>query len=356
MFENRDIYIVVIREKLRRKDCMFKTRVTEMLGIKYPIICGAMGSTTRPEMVAAIANAGGIGFLPSAYYGTPEKLRKAIRQTRDLTDKPFGVNINYFPSVKPLPTKEFVEVIVEEKVKAVESAGHRDPGEIVPRLHEGGVIVIHKSATVRHALKAEEVGADIVTIVGMENGGATGMEDVGTIVMLPVLTAQAKVPVLGGGGFADGRGLVAALALGAEGIVMGTRFLATTECPIHDNYKKWLMNATERDTYLIMRSIENTHRVLKSKYSDKIREMEAKGATLEQLLPFISGEASRKAAEDGELDKGYCYGGEAVGLIHDIPTTKELMDRIMAEAQATYERLGGIVSGVKGQKTVLKKK
>jgi nitronate monooxygenase len=321
---------------------MIKTRVTEKLGIKYPIVCGAMSFITRPEMVAAIANAGGIGFLPSAWYGTPEKLREAIRQTKELTDKPFGVNINYFPSTKPLPTMEFVEVIVEEKVKAVESAGHRDPGEIAPRLHEGGVVLIHKSATVRHALKAEEVGADIVTIVGMENGGATGMEDVGTIVLLPALTSKAKIPVLGGGGFADGRGLIAALALGAEGIVMGTRFMATKECPIHDNYKQRILNATERDTYLMMRSINNTHRMIKNKYGDKIRELEARGATLEELLPYISGEKSREAAEGGDLEAGYLLGGEAVGLIHDIPTTKELIERIMAEAESIYNRLGGI--------------
>jgi NAD(P)H-dependent flavin oxidoreductase YrpB (nitropropane dioxygenase family) len=335
---------------------MFKTRVTEMLGIKYPIVCGAMSFITRPEMVAAIANAGGLGFLPSAWYGTPEKLREAIKKTKSLTDKPFGVNINYFPSVKPLPTKEFVEVIVEEKVKAVESAGHRDPGEIVPRLHEGGVIVIHKSATVRHALKAEEVGADIITIVGMENGGATGTEDVGTIVLLPALTSQAKVPVLGGGGFADGRGLVAALALGAEGIVMGTRFMATKECPIHDNYKQRILNSTERDTYLAMRSIQNTHRMLKNKYGDKIRDMEAKGASLEELLPFISGEKSRKAAEEGDLEAGYLLGGEAIGLIHDIPTTKELIDRIMDEAESIYKRLGGIGFGAKDNKAIRQKR
>ncbi len=316
-----------------------------MLGIQYPIICGGMSFITRAEFAAAVSNAGGLGIITSAHLEIPEALRDEIRKTKSLTDKPFGVNISLFPSVRPIPNREFVEVIVEEGVKAVESSGVRDPGEYVPRLKEGKVIVIHKAATVRHCLKGQEAGADMVTIVGMENGGATGMEDVGTLVLLPALVNVAKVPVLAGGGFADGRGLVAALALGAEGIVMGTRFLATKECPIHPKYKEWLVKATERDTLLVMRSLRNTHRVLRSKVTEELLKMEARGASLEEMLPIIGGDASKRVALEGDLDAGQALAGEAVGLIHDIPTVKELIDRIVGEARVIAQRLHNIGIG-----------
>lgn len=322
---------------------MFKTRVTEMLGIEHPIICGGLSFITRAEMAAAVSNAGGFGIITSAHLETPTALRDEIRKTKSLTDKPFGVNISMFPAVKPIPNREFVEVIVEEGVKAVESSGVKAPAEYVPRLKEGKVILIHKAATVRHALKGQEVGADIVTIVGMENGGATGIEDVSTSVLVPALVDVAKVPVLAGGGFANGRGLVAALALGAEGIVMGTRFMATKECPIHPNYKEWLLKATERDTTLVMRSLQNTHRVLKSKVTEELLKMEARGASLEEMLPIIGNEASKRIAFEGDFDAGQALAGEAVGLIHDIPTIKELIDRIIGEARAITQRLHNLV-------------
>ncbi len=321
---------------------MFKTRVTEMLGMKYPIICGGMSFITRAEMASAVGNAGGFGFITSAHLETPAALRAEIRKTKSLTDRPFGVSIGVSPSVRPIPTREFVEVIIEEGVKAVETAGGRSPAEYVPRLKEGKVIVIHKAATVRHCLKGEEVGADIVTIVGMENGGATGMEDVSTLVLVPVLVDAAKVPVIAAGGFADGRGLITALALGAEGMLMGTRFLATKECPIHPNYKKWLLKATERDTLLTMRSLGNTHRVLRNRASEELQKLEAKGASLEEMLPIIGGDASKRVALEGDLDAGQALAGEGVGLIHDIPTIKELIDRIVEEAQAIAQRLYNI--------------
>ncbi len=324
---------------------MLKTRVTEMLGIEYPIICGAFGNIPQVELAAAVSNAGGFGIIASAYHQTPEALREAIRKVKSLTDKPFGVNISLFPSVRPIPNREFVEVIIEERVKAVETSGHRDPGEYVPRLKEGNVIVIHKATTVRHCLKAQGVGADMVAIVGMENGGATGMEDTSTLVLLPVLVDAAKVPVIGGGGFADGRGLVAALALGAEGIVMGTRFLATQECPIHPKYREWLLKATERDTVLVMRSVQNTHRVLKSKASDELQKLEARGAPLEEMLRIAGRDSSRRVALEGDLDTGNAIAGEAVGLIHDIPTVKELIDRMVGEAQVAAQRLRSIGIG-----------
>jgi len=318
---------------------MFKTRVTEMLGIEYPIICGGLSFITRAEMAAAVSNAGGFGIITSAHLETPMALRDEIRKTKSLTDKPFGVNISMFPAVKPIPNREFVEVIVEEGVKAVESSGVKSPAEYVPRLKEGKVILIHKAATVRHALKGQEAGADIVAIVGMENGGGTGMEDVSTSVLVPALVDVAKVPVLAGGGFADGRGLIAALALGAEGVVMGTRFMATKECPIHSNYKEWLLKATERDTALVMRSLQNTHRVLKSKATEELLKIEARGASLEEMLPIIGNEASKRVAFEGDFDAGQALAGEVVGLIHDIPTIKELIDRIIDEARVITQRL-----------------
>ena len=322
---------------------MFKTRVTEMLGIEYPIICGGLSFIARAEMAAAVSNAGGFGIITSAHLETPMALRDEIRKTKSLTDKPFGVNISMFPAVKPIPNSEFVEVIAEEGVKAVESSGAKSPAEYVPRLKEGKVILIHKAATVRHALKGQEVGADIIAIVGMENGGATGMEDIATSVLVPALVDAAKVPVLAGGGFADGRGLIAALALGAEGIVMGTRFLATKECPIHPNYKEWLLKATERDTTLVMRSLQNTHRVLKSRITEELLKMEARGASLEEMLPIIGNKASKRVAFEGDFDAGQAVAGEAIGLIHDVPTIKELIDRIIAEAKAITQRLHNLV-------------
>ena len=216
----------------------------------------------------------------------------------------------------------------------METSGHRSPEEYIPRLKEGKITIIHKAATLRHALKGEEVGADMVAIVGMENGGATGPEDVSTLVLLPVLANIAKVPIIAGGGFADGRGLVAALALGAEGIVMGTRFVATKECPAHPRFKQLLLKSTERDTVLVMRSIQNTHRALKTKAVEEIQKLEAMGSSIEEMLPLISGESYNRVFLNGELDAGINAVGEAVGLINDIPTVKELIDKIISEAEA----------------------
>lgn len=321
---------------------MFRTKVTEMLGIEYPIICGGFGTVTQIELAAAVSNAGGFGIIASAYHRTPEALRDAIRGVKNLTDKPFGVNISLFPSIKPLPNKEFIEVIIEEGAKAVEASGHRAPEEYVSRLKEGNVLLIHKAATVRHALKGQEIGADMIAVVGMENGGATGMEDVGTLVLVPILVGAATVPVIAGGGFADGRGLVAALALGAEGVVMGTRFMATKECSIHPNYKEWLLRATERDTVLVMRSLQNTHRALRSKVTEELLKLETGGASFEEMTQILRGDSSRSVTRDGDPDAGLAFAGEAVGLIHDIPTVKELIDRMVNEAQVITRQLNNI--------------
>jgi nitronate monooxygenase len=307
--------------------------VCELLGIEYPIICGGFGTVSQIELAAAVSNAGGFGIISSAYHRTPEGLREAIKKVKDLTDKPFGVNISLFPSIQPIPNREFIEIIIDEKIKAVEASGHRAPEEYISLLKEGNVRLIHKSATVRHAIKGQDIGADMVAIVGMENGGATGMEDIGTLVLLPILADSVKVPIIAGGGFADGRGLAAALALGAEGIVMGTRFMATEECAIHRKYKEWLVQATERDTTLVMRSIQNTHRVLKNKATEELAVLEAKKASFEEMAHILGGDSTRRVSEEGDLDAGMAYAGEITGLIHDIPTVKELIDRMIDEAR-----------------------
>ena len=312
---------------------MFKTRVTEMLGIEYPIICGGMSFITRAEFAACVSNAGGFGIITSAHLETPTALRDEIRKTKSLTDKPFGVNISMFPSARPIPNREFVEVIVEEGVKAVETSGQQSPEEYVPRLREGKVIVIHKASTVRHCLTAQEVGANILAIIGMATGGHAGMDDVSTLVLVPALADATKVPVVAGGGLGDGRGLISALALGAEGIVMGTRFVATKECPVHPNYKEWLLKATERDTTLVMRSLRNTLRVLRTKTTEELQKLEARGASIQEMLPIIGRNASKRVALEGDLDAGQAVVGEIAGLIHDIPTVKELIDRITSEAK-----------------------
>jgi len=321
---------------------MFKTRITEMLGIQYPIIQGGMLWLSQAELAAAVSNAGGLGIITSANFNSAEELRAEIRKTKSLTDKPFGVNLSLFPAMKSIPNDEFVSVIIEEGVRAVETSGAKSPAEFIPRLHAAGVKVIHKTATVRHAKKGEQAGADAVTVVGCENGGAVGMEDVTTMVLIPKAVDTMRVPVIAGGGIADARGFVAALALGAEGVVIGTRFMATQECPTHPKFKEWMLKAQENETVLVERSIRNTHRALRNKAAEEVLEMESKGATLEQLMTWINGENYRKVMLEGELEAGMAYCGQAVGLINDIPTVKEVIDGIVNSARAIGNRMAKI--------------
>jgi len=294
---------------------------------------------SQPELAAAVSNAGGLGIITSANFNSGEGLRREIRKVKDLTDKPFGVNLSLFPAVKPIPNDEFVEVIVEEGVRAVETSGVKSPEEYISKLQAGGVKVIHKAATVRHAKKGEQIGADAVTVVGIENGGAVGMDDVTTMVLVPKAVDVMKVPVIAGGGIADARGFVAALALGAEGVVIGTRFMATKEAPIHPSFKEWMLKAQENETVLVERSIRNTHRALKNKAAEKVLEMEAKGATFEELLAWIGGDNYRRVVLEGDLDGGMAYCGQAVGLINNIPTVKEYIDSIVNGALEIGKRL-----------------
>lgn len=321
---------------------MLKTRVTEILGIKYPIIQGGMLWISSAGLAAAVSNAGGLGIITSANFKDGDELRKEILRVKELTDQPFGVNISLFPAVRPLPNSEFVDVVAEERVAAVETSGVRSPEEFLPRLHAAGVKVIHKAATVRHAYKGEQVGADAVTIVGFENGGAVGMDDVTTMVLVPKAVKVIKVPVIAGGGIADAHGFMAALALGAEGVVIGTRFMATKESPVHPKFKEWMLKAQENETVLVERSIRNTHRALRNKAAEAVLELEAKEATFEELLAWIGGENYRRVVLEGDLENGMAYCGQAVGLINEIPSVKEFIDGIIKGAQVIYKRLSNL--------------
>lgn len=311
---------------------MFETRITKMLGIRYPIIGGTMASISDADFVAAISNAGGIGILASIIYQTKDEFAGAIDRIRELSDRPFAVNLNFFPAQFPVSQKEYTEIMVEKGVKIVETSGHMaPPEELCKRFKEAGMLWIHKCVGLRYALKAQNLGADIVTVVGYENGGATGRLDIGTLVLVPTVANGVQVPVIGGGGVSDGRGFAAVLSLGAEGVIMGTRLLATQECPIHESLKQALVSATELDTMLIMRSV-GTHRVWTNAAATKCAEIEATGASFEEILKIVSGDNSRRVYYEGDLDCGVVPCGQGIGQVHDIPTVKDLFDRIIAQA------------------------
>ncbi|KXH75301.1 MAG: 2-nitropropane dioxygenase [Candidatus Thorarchaeota archaeon SMTZ-45] len=319
---------------------MIKTRVTEMLGCKYPIIAGTMARISNPEFVSAASNAGACAVLASANYKSPDELRDAIKKTKSLTNQPFAVNINLFPALMPQDKLEdYVDATLAEGVEIIETSGHKAPEALVPKFKDGGVIWIHKCAGVRYAIKGVSLGADIVTVVGYENGGATGILDIGTMVMTPSVVDALDVPVIAGGGISDGRGIAAVLALGAEGVIMGTRMMATKECPIHDNLKRAFVEAKETDTSLVLRSIQNTHRIWNNKAAQHVIELESQGAPLFQLIQAASGDKAEEMYREGDIDLGVVSCGQGVGLIKDIPTVKELLDTIMTEAEEVISRL-----------------
>ncbi|TFG29429.1 nitronate monooxygenase [Candidatus Thorarchaeota archaeon] len=319
---------------------MIKTKVTEMLGCRYPIIAGAMARISSPEFVAAASNAGACGVLASANFKTPDDLRDAIKKTQSLTDQPFAVNINLFPALMPQDKLEdYVDATLSEGIKIIETSGHKAPEHLVPKFKNGGATWIHKCAGVRYAIKGASLGADIITVVGYENGGATGTLDIGTMVMTPSVVDAVDVPVIAGGGVIDGRGLAALLALGAEGVIMGTRMMATKECPIHYNLKQSFVEAKETDTTLALRSVNNTHRFWNNKAAQHLLELEAQNSPLFILIQAASGEKSQKMYEEGDIDLGVVSCGQGVGLIKDIPTIKELLDRIMIETEEVISRL-----------------
>lgn len=317
---------------------MFKTRITEMFGIKYPIIQGALLWLSRAELVAAVSNAGGLGILSALTLPTAEELREEIKKTRSLTDKPFAVNITLLPTIQAVDYQRHIDVALEGGVKIIETAG-RSPEPYMKQLKEAKVKVMHKVARVKDAKSAERLGVDAVTIVGFEAAGHPGMDEVTSLVLVPITVDAVKIPVIAGGGIGDGRGFAAALALGAEGVLMGTRFMASKECPINPKIAQWMVNAGETDTLMIERSIKNTARVMKTEFSQRVLELEEKGATLEELLPFISGDRSRESYISGDVNDGVIACGQVVGLIHELPSVKEIIDGIINEAGLITRRL-----------------
>lgn len=318
---------------------MLKTKVTEMLGIEYPIIGGAMMWISTAEYVAAMSEAGGMGVIASANYKSKEAFDQAIGSMKILTKKPFGVNINLFPAMTQIDNNLYVDVMADHGLKIVETSGHHAPENLVGRFKDLGMTWIHKCVGARYAQKVEAMGADIVTVVGYENGGATGRLDLGSLVLIPIVVDAVKLPVIGGGGVSDGRGLAAVLSLGAQAAIMGTRLLATKQAPIHDNIKQALVNASELDTMLIMRSLNATHRVLSNQAAKKCLELEDCKAEFMQIYDVIKGENAKKMFDDGDVNAGILACGQGIGLVHDIPTMKELFKRITDEAKSVISRL-----------------
>ena len=322
---------------------MFKTRVTELFDIEYPIIGGTMMHLSDARWATAISEAGGLGIIASAMYPDKESFRQEVRRAKELTSKPFAVNLNMFPAMQPIDNNEYIDVILDEGVKIVETSGHKAPEEYIDRLKTGGVKIIHKCVGVRYAKKAESLGVDAVTVVGYENGGATGLLDVTTLCLIPRVVDALTVPVIGGGGVGDGRGFLALLALGAEGVIIGTRLLTTDECPIHENLKRTFLAATELDTTLVLRTLKNTHRVWKNSAAVRVEEMESRGATLQELFPIIRGEMMQKVFREGDLTAGLVPCGQAVGLASAIKPVKEVVADIVREASAASKRLGRVL-------------
>jgi nitronate monooxygenase len=299
-----------------------------------PITCGGMTRVGKAELIAAVANAGALGFLTALTPGSPEKLVAEIKKTRDLTDKPFGINLTILPSINPIPYDEYRQVICESGLKVVETAGN-NPAPHLPAFKAAGVKVIHKCVTARHAVKAESIGVDCVSIDGFECAGHPGEEDIGGLVLFPVTTAKLKIPVIASGGIADARGLVAALALGCEGANMGTRFMATKEAPIHEKVKQALVDNDERATDMIFRTMHNSSRVAKNAISQQVVEIEKRGgAKFEDVRDLVAGVRGGVVYDTGDTDYGIWSAGQTQGLIHDIPSCKDLVARIVSEAQS----------------------
>ena len=310
-----------------------KTRVTEQLGIAYPIIQGGMQWVGLAELASAVSNAGGLGVLTALTQPTPDALRDEIKRCRAMTDKPFGVNLTILPSVKPPPYAEFVSAIIDSGIKIVETAGN-SPKDFIARFKEAGVTIVHKCTSVRHALSAERNGVDMVSIDGLECAGHPGEDDVGGLVLIPAAARALKIPVIASGGIADGRGMAAAMALGAEGINMGTRFYVTQEAPVHDNIKQAMVRGSERDTALLYRTLKNTARVYRNAIADEVREIEKRpGVSFDDIKALVVGTRGRAALAGGDIDGGVISAGQCIGLIHDVPTCAELINRMVAECR-----------------------
>jgi|TARA_B100001146_G_C16167555_1_gene428535 nitronate monooxygenase len=326
-----------------------KTRITEMFDIEHPIIQGGMHFVGFAELVAAVSNAGGLGIITALTQPTPEDLAKEIARCHEMTDKPFGVNLTFIPSFKNPPYDEYIDAIIQGGIRIVETAG-RNPEQYMPQMKEADIKIIHKCTSVRHSLKAEKIGCDAVSVDGFECGGHPGEDDVPNGILLPRAAEELKIPFVASGGMANARSLVSALAFGADGMNMGTRFIATKEAPVHQNVKQRLVEASELDTRLVMRSLRNTERVLINGAVEKIMDIEGSHGNegdpnelLQQIRPLVAG--SERVLRDGDLEAAAWSCGMVAGLIHDIPTCKELIDKIMEESESIIsERLEGLLS------------
>ena len=322
-----------------------RTRITEMLGIEHPIVQGGMMHVGYAELASAVSNAGGLGIITALTQPSPAALSAEIERCRAMTSRPFAVNVTVLPSVTPPDYKAFAQTIIDAGVKIVETAGTQEVRELWAMMKPHGITIMHKCTAVRHALSAERAGCDIISIDGFECAGHPGEDDIPGLILIPAAADRVKLPLLASGGFGDGRGLAAALALGAEGINMGTRFCATQEAPIHPNVKQKYVENDERGTNLIFRSLHNTARVGRNEVSDEVvRRLREPGATFEAVRELVSGKAGAELLKTGDLSKGIFWAGMVQGLIHDIPSCKELITRIVAEAEAIIRgRLGAML-------------
>lgn len=320
---------------------MFKTKLTELLGTRYPIIGGTMMDLSRAPFVSAICEAGALGLLASAIYKDYDTFRNDVKAVQDATDQPFGVNINLFPAMEKLDNEKYLEIMAEEGVRIVETSGFAPPADLIGRIKDMGFIWLHKCVGVRYALKAESMGADALTMVGYENGGATGNLNVTTLILVPAAVDALQVPVIGGGGVVDGRTLLALFSLGASGVIVGTRLVMSEECPVHLNLKKALISATELDTDIVMRSVGFAHRVWMNEPSRTVAEIEARGGGLDEIYPFVAGSGVRKMYQEGDVQAGSMSVSQGIGLIRDIKPVKDIIAEMMAEAEAIHGRLAG---------------
>jgi NAD(P)H-dependent flavin oxidoreductase YrpB (nitropropane dioxygenase family) len=323
---------------------MIRTRFTKMFGVQHPVVQGGMQWVGRAELTSAVANAGALGFLTALTQPTPEDLAKEIARCREMTDKPFGVNLTILPTLVPRPYGEYIDAIISSGIKIVETAGN-NPKPFMPKFKENGVKIIHKCTSVRHGISAEKVGVDAISMDGFECAGHPGEDDVPNLVLLPAAANVIKIPMIASGGLADARGLVAALALGCDGINMGTRFMATKEAPIHQRVKEALVGSDERSTALILRTLKNTARVYGNSVAKKAIAMEKEGKGIDEIGPFIAGAKGRVVYETGDMEHGIWSAGTSMGLINDIPSCKELVERIVSEAEAIIKaRLAGMAA------------
>jgi putative enoyl-[acyl-carrier-protein] reductase II len=329
--------------EVSKENPMFETRLTQILGIQYPIVQGGLQWLATAQLASAVSEAGGLGIISSLSFPDRQTLKNEIRLMREKTQKPFGVNLSMLPELtKGDRTLEILQVILEEKVPVVETSG-RSPEPFIQKLKSEGIKLIHKVPSVRFAQKAESIGADAVTIVGFECGGHPGMDDVTSLILIPKTAESVKIPIIAGGGIADGRGFLAALALGAEGVVMGTRFVATRECPVHPRIKEEFLKARETDTMVIQRSIKNAARVMRNQAAEKTLSMEERGATLEELLTVISGRMNETAYQEGDFEGAIIACGQCVGLIHEIKSVKEIIDDIVQGAQSILQKMNAMI-------------